>query len=72
MGKTLSFAGLHFTVAFLLGWLLTGSVLVGGALALIEPACNTVVFHFHEKLWKRIEQRRALRVAGGSTPSLAA
>jgi uncharacterized membrane protein len=72
MGKTLSFAGLHFTVAFLLGWLLTGSVLVGGALALIEPACNTVVFHFHEKLWKRIELRRALRAAGGSTPSLAA
>jgi uncharacterized membrane protein len=61
MGKTLSFAGLHFTVAFLLGWLLTGSVLVGGALALIEPACNTVVFHFHEKVWKRIEQRRVLR-----------
>ena len=67
MGKTLSFAGLHFTVAFLLGWLLTGSVLVGGALALIEPACNTVVFHFHEKVWKRIERRRALRAAGGLT-----
>jgi uncharacterized membrane protein len=61
MGKTLSFASLHFTVAFLLGWLLTGSLLVGGALALIEPACNTVVFHFHEKLWKRIERLRAER-----------
>jgi len=61
MGKTLSFAGLHFTVAFLLGWLFTGSLLVGGALALVEPACNTIVFHFHEKLWKRIERRRAGR-----------
>lgn len=57
--KTLSFAALHFTVAFSLGWLLTGSMLVGGALALIEPACNTVIFHFHEKLWKRIELRQA-------------
>ena len=72
MGKTLSFAGLHFTVAFLLGWLLTGSVLVGGVLALIEPACNTVVFHFHEKIWKRIEQRRALRTAESREPGLAA
>ncbi len=72
MGKTLSFAGLHFTVAFLLGWLFTGSLLVGGALAVVEPACNTVVFHFHEKVWKRIERRRALRTSGGSTPSLAA
>ncbi|MBV2208792.1 MAG: DUF2061 domain-containing protein [Thermomonas sp.] len=58
MAKTLSFASLHFTVAFSLGWLLTGSWLVGGALALIEPACNTVVFHFHEKFWKRREARR--------------
>jgi uncharacterized membrane protein len=63
VNKTLSFAVLHFTVAFLLGWLFTGSLLVGGALALVEPACNTVVFHFHEKVWKRIEQRRARRNA---------
>ena len=58
MRKTMSFAALHFTVAFLVGWLFTGSWLVGGALALVEPACNTVVFHFHEKVWKRIETRR--------------
>jgi uncharacterized membrane protein len=63
MSKTLSFASLHFTVAFLLGWLFTGSLLVGGALALVEPACNTVVFHFHEKIWKRIEHRRSERLA---------
>ncbi|SDQ79100.1 DUF2061 domain-containing protein [Pseudoxanthomonas sp. CF125] len=61
MTKTFSFALLHFTVAFLLGWLFTGSLLVGGMLALVEPACNTVVFHFHEKVWKRIERRRAER-----------
>lgn len=59
MRKTLSFAALHFLVAFSVGWLMTGSWLVGGALALVEPACNTVVFHFHEKVWKRIEARRA-------------
>lgn len=59
MRKTLSFAGLHFLVAFSVGWLMTGSWLVGGALALVEPACNTVVFHFHEKAWRRIETRRA-------------
>ena len=58
MRKTLSFAALHFTVAFFVGWLLTGSILIGGALALVEPACNTVVFYFHEKVWRRIEARR--------------
>ena len=61
MNKTLSFAILHFSVAFTLGYLFTGSLLVGGALALIEPACNTVVFHFHEKVWKRIEARRGAK-----------
>lgn len=58
MFKTLTFATLHFTVAFFVGWLLTGSMLIGGALALVEPACNTVVFYFHEKVWRRIEARR--------------
>lgn len=59
MTKTLSFALVHFSVAFLVGWLMTGSVWLGGALALVEPACNTVAFHLHEKIWKRIERRRA-------------
>ena len=44
MRKTLSFAGIHFLVAFGVGYLLTGNVWVGGALALVEPACNTVAF----------------------------
>lgn len=61
MAKTLSFAAIHFSVAFTVGYLMTGSVWVGGALALVEPACNTVAFHFHEKVWKRIEARRQRR-----------
>jgi uncharacterized membrane protein len=59
MRKTLSFAGVHFCVAFLVGSLMTGSVLVGGALALVEPACNTVAFHCHERIWRRVERRRS-------------
>lgn len=56
MAKTFSFAILHFTVAFTVGYLLTGSAMVGGMLAVIEPACNTVVFHFHEKAWKKFSE----------------
>lgn len=59
LAKTLSFAAVHFTVAFSLGWLLTGSVVVGGVLALVEPACNTVAFYVHEKLWARAARARA-------------
>lgn len=53
MRKTLSFACLHFSVAFVVGWAISGDWRVGGALALIEPLCNTVAFHFHEKFWQR-------------------
>lgn len=59
MTKTMSFAVVHFTVAFSVGYLLSGSVLVGGAIALVEPAVNTVAYHFHEKVWTKIQQRRA-------------
>jgi uncharacterized membrane protein len=71
MTKTLSFAAVHFTVAFAVGYALTGSVLVGSALALVEPAVNTIAFHFHEKVWKRIEARRE-RAAGRSDGVLTA
>ena len=43
MSKTMSFAAVHVTVAFSVAYLMTGSVLVGGAIALVEPAINTVV-----------------------------
>lgn len=51
MKKTLSFAIMHFVVAFGVTWALTGSVVIGGSVALIEPAINTVAYYFHEKLW---------------------
>ncbi|WP_210396733.1 DUF2061 domain-containing protein [Motiliproteus sediminis] len=56
MAKTISFALLHFTVAFTVGYLMTGSVLVGGTIALVEPAVNTLAYYFHERFWKRREQ----------------
>ena len=62
MKKTFSFAIVHFTIAFTLGYLVTGSVWVGGALAVLEPALNTVAYHVHELAW----QRRAGRGAGES------
>ena len=58
MSKTLSFAVVHFTVAFTVTWLITGSIAAGGVVALIEPACNTVAFHWHEKAWERTSRRR--------------
>lgn len=49
--KTVTFAVMHFTVAFLVTWALTGDILIGGLVAMVEPAINTVAFYFHEKVW---------------------
>jgi len=57
MNKTMSFAVVHFSVAFSVAYLMSGSVLVGGAIALVEPLINTVAYHFHELVWKRLERR---------------
>jgi uncharacterized membrane protein len=62
MAKTFTFAIVHFGVAFTVGYALTGSVVVGGLLALVEPAINTVAYYLHEQAWRRIEGRRG----GGS------
>ncbi len=56
MTKTFSFAVVHFTVAFSVAYLLSGSLLVGGAIALVEPVINTIAYHFHEQIWSRVQQ----------------
>ena len=60
MYKTMTFALMHFSVAFAVAYLLTGSVMIGGMLALVEPAVNTVAFYFHEKLWSTFGSTRYL------------
>ena len=51
MKKTITFAIVHMSVAFGVGYAITGSLAVGGALALVEPLVNTVAYFFHEKAW---------------------
>ena len=53
--KTLSFAALHFGVAFTVAYALTGSVAIATGIGLIEPLANTVAFYFHERAWRRVE-----------------
>lgn len=64
MTKTMTYAALHFTIAFSVAWLLTGDILVGGLVALVEPAINSVAYFFHEKFWSAYQQRK---VAGGDS-----
>ncbi|ROH91007.1 DUF2061 domain-containing protein [Stagnimonas aquatica] len=59
MKKTLSFALLHFGIAFSVTYAFTGSLVAGGMSALVEPFLNTLAAHFHDRYWSRREQRHA-------------
>ena len=71
MTKTITFAVVHVSVAFGVGYVLSGSALVGGAIALVEPAINTVVYFFHERLWERIRQQRPAGTGRAAEPQAA-
>jgi uncharacterized membrane protein len=68
MIKTLTFGVVHFTVAFGVVFVLTGSFVVGGLVALIEPLVNTVAYHYHEKAWAWLRARS--RTTDGSAYAL--
>lgn len=57
MTKTITFAIMHFSIAFLVTYLITGSFVLGGLVAIIEPAVNTVGYFIHEKVWQHISSR---------------
>jgi len=54
MIKTITFAIIHFTIATLVAFALTGDILLGSMIAMIEPSINTVAFYAHEKTWQNI------------------
>ena len=60
MTKTATFAVMHFTIALSVAWALTGSFVVGGLVALVEPILNTFAFHLHERIWQRRQGRIAV------------
>ncbi|KGY11101.1 membrane protein [Vibrio tubiashii] len=72
MKKTITFAGIHFTIAFTVAYLLTGDILLGSLVAMIEPSVNTVAFYIHERVWAQSKTlSRLARSAKVKTTSFA-
>lgn len=57
--KTLTYGLMHFTVAVLVAFALTRDIRTALAIGLIEPLVQTVFFTLHDRIWSRIEARRA-------------
>lgn len=51
MTKTATFGVLHLGTSFGVGYLLTGSVAIAGAITFVEPLVNTVLHYFFDKYW---------------------
>ena len=59
MLKTATFAIMHFSIAFGVTYVITGDLVLGGLVAVIEPAANTVAYFFHEKIWQRLQLQKS-------------
>ena len=69
--KIATYGTMHLGVAFGVAWALTGDVAVAGAIALVEPAVQTVAYALHERAWRDPQAlRRAARRVLGATGGL--
>jgi uncharacterized membrane protein len=69
--RTISQIAMHMAVSFGVLYLLTGSIVAGGAAAVLEPVCNVILMPFHDRFWERVRQKveareRRTAVASGA------
>lgn len=51
--RTLSQLTLHVVIAVSVVYLCTGSLILGGAMALLEPVMNVALMPWHQRCWRR-------------------
>ena len=61
--KTLTYGVMHFTVAVLVAFALTRDIRIALAIGTIEPLVQTVFFTLHDRIWTRIDAKKAQRTA---------
>ena len=61
--KSTTYCLMHLTVAMAVAYALTRDWRVALAVGLIEPLVQTVFFTVHDRIWTRIEAKKAKRAA---------
>ncbi len=61
--KSVTYGLMHFTVAVLVAFALTRDIRVALTIGIVEPLVQTVFFTLHDRIWTRIEARKARRAA---------
>lgn len=57
--KTFSYYIMHISIAMLVGYIVTGNLMMALTLSLLEPTVQAVAFFFHEKVWNRKDKKLA-------------
>lgn len=70
--RTVSQVCMHMSVAFVVMYVFTGSLALGGVAAVVEPICNVALMPLHDRLWERIRERVDARHAAEQIPADAA
>ncbi|MCO8019243.1 DUF2061 domain-containing protein [Brevundimonas diminuta] len=70
--KTVTYGVMHFTVAVLVAFALTRDIRIALAIGTIEPLVQTVFFTLHDRIWTRLEARKAARRAAAEAESASA
>ena len=61
--KTVTYGLMHFAVAVLVAYALTRDLRLALAIGTVEPLVQTLFFTLHDRIWTRVEARRARRAA---------
>ena len=71
MTKSLAFGAVHVVIAFSVSYALSGSIVVAGAITLVEPLVNTVAHYFFDRWWGHPALRAAWQRwrGGGEAPA---
>ena len=68
MAKTFTYAIMHLTVAVMVAYALTRDIRTALAIGIIEPACQTVAYYFHERAWAKNQAKKDALARDESSP----
>ena len=68
LAKTLSYCLMHFTVAIMVAYLLTGDWGIALSIGVIEPLVQTGFFNMHERGWNKAKTKYHRRMMDGGLP----
>jgi uncharacterized membrane protein len=59
--KSVTYGLMHFTVAVIVAYALTRDIRIALTIGIVEPLVQTLFFTVHDRVWSRIEARKARR-----------